>query len=122
MPLSDPANDSFLKLADNLRELEVVIGEKARPVVAEVRQTLLDAVASRQRGDTTLALGQIRRAMERLAGLASELDPAEGAMMGEIARVFMQSLNLGERGAVKETMKVMRRKAGDSKDDDHSDW
>jgi hypothetical protein len=122
VPISDPANDSFLKLADNLRELEVVIGEKARGVVAEVRQSLLDAVASRQRGDTTLALEQIRRAMERLAGLASELDPAEGAMMREIARVFMQSLNLGEKGVAKESMKVMRRKAGDSKDDDPSDW
>ena len=28
MPLHDPTNDSFLKLADGLRELEVVIGEK----------------------------------------------------------------------------------------------
>ena len=37
MPIEDPRVDSFLKLADGLRELEVVIGEKARPVVAAVR-------------------------------------------------------------------------------------
>jgi hypothetical protein len=122
MALHDPTSDSFLKLADNLRELEVVIGDKARPVVAQVREELREAVASRERGDMAGTLEKIRRAMERLANLGSQLDPAEGAMMREISRIFMQSLNIGEKGAAKDVVNVMRHKAGDPKDDDRTDW
>ena len=122
MALHDPTSDSFLKLADGLRELEVVIGDKARPVVAQVRAELQEAIASRQRGDMGGTLEKIQRAMERLANLGSELDPAEGAMMREISRIFMQSLNQGEKGAAKDVVKVMRHKAGDPKDDDRTDW
>jgi len=122
VPIEDSHVDSFLKLADGLRELEVVIGEKARPVVAGVRAELNAAIASRERGDITGALGKIRRAMERLAALGSELDPAEGMMMREIARVFMASLDSGEKNLAKESVNVMRRKAGDSKDEDRTDW
>jgi hypothetical protein len=122
MALHDPTSDSFLKLADGLRELEVVIGPNARPVVAQVRAELQEAVASRERGDMAGTLEKIQRAMERLANLGSELDPAEGAMMREISRIFMQSLNLGEKGAAKDVVNVMRHKAGDPKDDDRTDW
>ena len=122
MPLHDPTNDSFLKLAEGLRELEVVIGEKARPVVAQVREELREAVASRERGDMTGTLEKIQRAMERLANLGAEVDPAEGAMMREIAQIFMRSLNFGEKGAAKDVVNVMRHKAGDPKDDDRTDW
>jgi hypothetical protein len=122
MALHDPTSDSFLKLADGLRELEVVIGEKARPVVAQVRAELQEAVASRERGDMAGTLEKIQRAMERLANLGAQLDPAEGAMMREISRIFMQSLNLGEKGAAKDVVNVMRHKAGDPKDDDRTDW
>jgi len=122
MALHDPTSDSFLKLADGLRELEVVIGEKARPVVAQVREELREAVASRERGDMAATLEKIQRAMERLANLGSQLDPAEGAMMREVARIFMQSLNIGEKGAAKEIVNTMRHKAGDPKDDDRTDW
>jgi hypothetical protein len=122
MALHDPTSDSFLKLADGLRELEVVIGEKARPVVAQVREELREAVGSRERGDMAGTLEKIRRAMERLANLGSQLDPAEGAMMREISRIFMQSLNIGEKGAAKDVVNVMRHKAGDPKDDDRTDW
>jgi len=122
MALHDPTNDSFLKFADGLRELEVVIGEKARPVVAQVREELREAVASRERGDMAGTLEKIQRAMERLANLGSEVDPAEGAMMREIAQIFMWSLNFGEKGAAKDVVNVMRHKAGDPKDDDRTDW
>lgn len=122
MALHDPTSDSFLKLADGLRELEVVIGEKARPVVAQVRAELQVAVASRERGDMAGTLEKIQRAMERLANLGAQLDPAEGAMMREISRIFMQSLNLGEKGAAKNIVNLMRHKAGDPKDDDRTDW
>ena len=124
MAIEDPSTDSFLKLAEGLRELEIVIGEAARPAVAEVRAQLNDAIAARERGDMPSARAKIRGAMERLASLGSELDPAEGAMMREIAAIFMRSLSFGEKGAAKEAVGLMRRKAGDNKSDDNErdDW
>jgi len=122
VPLSNPADDSFVKLADNLSELEVVIGEKARPVVAEVRAGLRTAIACRARGDLPAALAAIRAAMGRLAALANELDPAEGAIMREIARRFTAALSFADKGEAKGVVSVMRRKAGDPKDDQDPDW
>ncbi len=116
--------DSFLQLIDRLGELEVVIGEQARPVVAEVRSRLKEAASARQRGDVPGALAIIGQAMERLAGLASGLDAAEGALMRAIAGSFAQALNAGDRGTAKQAVDMMRNKAGDSsKDpDSDSDW
>ncbi|SRR5579885_248822 len=110
--------DSFLKLAENLGELEVVIGPKARPIVAEVRSGLRDAVACRDRGDMPAALDAIRRAMERLAALGSQLDPSEGEMMRAIALHFSNALNAGLKGEAKAAVNVMKHKAGDPKDDE----
>ncbi len=116
--------DSFLQLIDRLGELEVVIGEQARPVVAEVRSRLKEAASARHRGDVPGALAIIGQAMERLAGLASGLDAAEGALMRAIAGSFAQALNAGDRGTAKQAVDMMRNKAGDSsKDpDSDSDW
>jgi hypothetical protein len=116
--------DSFLQLIDRLGELEVVIGEQARPVVAEVRSRLKEAASARQRGDVPGALAIIGQAMERLAGLASGLDAAEGALMRAIAGSFARALNAGDRGTAKQAVDMMRNKAGDSsKDpDSDSDW
>jgi hypothetical protein len=122
VPLNNVTDDPFLKLAENLGELEVVIGEKARPAVAEVRAGLRDAIALRERGDMPAALAAIRRAMERLAALGSELDSSEGAMMRMIAERFTNALNLGRKGEAKKVVNLMRNKAGDTKDDDHNDW
>jgi hypothetical protein len=122
VPPDGPVNDSFAALAQNLRELEIVIGERARPVVARIREELREATAGRERGDMPAALEKIRLAMERLAALGSELDPAEGAMMREIARGFVRSLSLGEKGAAAQAVNRMRHKAGDPKDDDPAGW
>jgi hypothetical protein len=111
--------DSFLKLAENLGELEVVIGPKARPVVAEVRAGLRDAIACRERGDLPAALTAIKRAMERLASLATQLDPAEGEMMKAIASHFSNALSAGLKGDVKNAVATMKHKAGDPKDDEN---
>ena len=122
--MNDPvADNSFLKLAENLGELEVVVGPKARPVIAAVRAGLHDAIACRERGDMPAALDAIRRAMERLASLGSELDPAEGAMMRMIAQHFNQALGAGLKGEAKTAVNVMKQKAGDPKDDtDKNQW
>lgn len=117
--LSQP--DSFLQLIDRLGELEIVIGPQARPVVAEVRSRLQQAAAARERGDVPGALAIIGQAMERLAALASSLDTAEGALMRAIAGSFAQSLGAGDKGAARQAVDVMRRKAGDSSDDQDKD-
>ncbi len=122
MPLSNPADDPFTKLAQNLGELEVVIGEHARPAIAGVREGLRDALACRERGDLTGSIAAIRIAMERLADLGSTLDPEEGAMMRFIADQFTAALGAGQKGDAKTIVDVMRRKAGDTKDDNKKDW
>ncbi len=116
--------DPFLQLIDRLGELEVVIGERARPVVAAVRARLKEAASARERGDIPGALAIIGGAMEQLAGLASGLDAAEGALMRAMAGSFAQALNSGDRGTAKQAVDIMRTKAGDSsKDpDSDSDW
>ncbi|MGH8014037.1 MAG: hypothetical protein ACREQ4_16225 [Candidatus Binataceae bacterium] len=110
--------ESFLKLAENLKELEITVGERARPAVASVRARLLEAAAKRRDGDYPAALALMRDGMQRLAALGSELDPNEGALMRMIADRFTQALNLGDKDAARQVLKVMRHKAGDSKDDD----
>jgi hypothetical protein len=122
VPLNDPGADSILELAANLGELEVVIGERARPAIALVRADLREAVSRRANGDIPGALALIRGAMERLAALGSELDQQEGAMMGAIARQFSAALNLGDTGGAKQALGTMRRKAGDTKEKEPGDW
>jgi hypothetical protein len=124
----DLSLDPFLKLADNLGELEVTIGERARPIVAELRQRLRAAVASRERGDLPGSLEQLRGAMERLAAIAGELDPEEGALMRMVAQRFTEALKLGDKGTAKEAVNLMRHRSGDSKrsgdsnSEDDSKW
>ena len=123
MPASVPEADSFFKLAENLGELEVVIGPRAGPVVAEVRAGLRDAMACRERGDLTGALAAIERAMERLAALGTQLDPAEGAMMRALAQHFSRALSAGLKGEAKVAVNAMKSKAGDPQGgDDGNQW
>jgi hypothetical protein len=119
----DAANlDAFTPLTAALSELEVTIGPAARPVIAEVRTRLTEAAALRSSGNLAAAVDAIRLAMARLSGLASQLDPAEGAVMKLIAERFTAALNLGDKGAAKETVNFMRHRAGDPKDDPDTDW
>ena len=122
MPSDDLSLDPFLKLADNLGELEVTIGERARPAVVELRQRLRAAVASRERGDLPGSLEQLRAAMQRLAAIAGELDPEEGALMRMVAQRFTEALKLGDKGTAKEAVNLMRHKSGNPKDEDNSKW
>lgn len=122
VPLSNPADDPFSKLAQNLGELEIVIGERARPAIAGVRERLRDAMACRERGDMPGSIAAIRQAMAQLAALGSTLDPEEGAVMRTIAERFTAALGAGDKGDAKTSVDVMRRRAGDIKDDDSKDW
>ena len=122
MPFSNPADDPFTKLAQNLGELEIVIGERARPAIAGVRERLRDALTCRERGDMAGSIAAIRLAMAQLAALGSTLDPQEGVVMRHIAERFTEALGTGDKGDAKSSVDVMRRKAGDTKDDDNKDW
>lgn len=122
VPSDDLSLDPFLKLADSLGELEVTIGARARPIVAELRQRLRAAAASRERGDLPGSLEQLRGAMERLATIASELDPEEGMLMRMVAQRFTAALTLGDKGVAREAVNLMRHRSGDPKDEDDSKW
>ena len=122
MPSDDRSLDPFFKLAENLGELEVTIGERARPAVVELRQRLRAAAASRERGDLPGSLEQLKTAMERLAAIAGELDPEEGALMRMVAQRFTDALRLGDKGTAKDAVNLMRHKSGDPKDEDNSKW
>ena len=110
------------KLAEGLSELEVVIGAKARPVVAELRTRLTEAAGQQARGDLPGALNTIRAAMVRLSALLAELDPEDGAMMRAIAQRFTDALTSGDKGTARQAVDIMRKRAGDSKDEDDRDW
>jgi hypothetical protein len=122
MPLNNPVDDPFTKLAQNLGELEIVIGERARPAIAGVRERLRDALACRERGDMPGSIAAIRLAMQQLAALGSTLDPEEGAVMRIIAERFTEALGAGQKGEAKSNADLMRRRAGDTKDDEKKDW
>jgi hypothetical protein len=114
--------ESFIRLGENLGELEVTIGPAARPVIAEVRTRLAAAAARQKKGDMPGAIALIRGAMERLASLAGTLDPAEAVLMRMLSEHFSNALSIGDKDAAKNAVDVMRHKAGDPKDEPNTDW
>ena len=114
--------DSFNRLANSLGELEVIIGPAARPAIAEVKDRLIDAAVRYKSGDAPGAYALIRAAMQSLAALAVNLDPAEAALMRIISERFSTALTIGDKDAAKTAINVMRHKAGDPKDDPNTDW
>jgi hypothetical protein len=114
--------DSFIRLSESLRELEVTIGPTARPVIAEVRRRLAEAAARQKNGDAQAALTILRGAMDRLASLAGTLDPAEAMLMRMLSEQFSYALSIGDKNAAKDAVNLMRHKAGDPKDEPNTDW
>jgi hypothetical protein len=76
----------------------------------------------RDQGDMPAAIRAIRSAMDRLASLAGDLDPGEGAMMRLLAERFSAALNFGDKDTAKHTVNFMRHRAGDPKDEPNTDW
>jgi hypothetical protein len=114
--------DSFIRLADSLRELEITVGPAARPVIAEVRERLAEASARRAAGDMPAALERIRSAMERMSMLAGMVDPSEAMLMRLLTDHFTNALKSGDKNAAKTAVNTMRHKAGDPKNDPDADW
>jgi|JRYF01.1.fsa_nt_gb hypothetical protein len=110
--LTEAVPQAIGAVVDRLQELEVVIGPQAAPVVAAVRATLVGAMAARDRGDTATALDDIGRAMDRLAALASELDPQEAEMMRLLAASFRRALLRGDTGRAKQDAAAMFARSG----------
>ena len=122
MAIDSAGFESFIRLGESLGELEVTIGPAARPVIAEVRTRLAAAAARQKNGDIAGAIAVIRGAMERLASLAGSLDPVEAVLMRMLSEHFTNALSIGDKNAAKDTVNLMRHKAGDPKDEPNTDW
>lgn len=99
-------------LFTRIGELKLVLGPKAAPGVDEVERHLREGLAARERGDGVAAVRSIGLAMDRLAALASEADPAEGAMMRAVAEHFRGALSRGALGEAREAADAMRARSG----------
>jgi hypothetical protein len=95
-----------------LRELEVVLGKEAEPVINEVRAALIAAMAARDRGDVPDAVARIGHGMDCLTALADRLDANEAVLMRALAQTFRSALLRGDETAVKQSTAVMFRKSG----------
>ena len=122
MTINSIGFESFVRLGESLGELEITIGPVARPVIAEVRTRLAQAAGRQKNGDIAGAIAIIRGAMERLASLAGTLDPAEAVLMRMLSEHFTNALSIGDKNAAKDTVNLMRHKAGDPKDEPNTDW
>ncbi|MBV8357381.1 MAG: hypothetical protein JO189_05525 [Deltaproteobacteria bacterium] len=122
MTINSIGFESFARLGESLGELEITIGPVARPVIAEVRTRLAQAAGRQKNGDIAGAIAIIRGAMERLASLAGTLDPAEAVLMRMLSEHFTNALSIGDKNAAKDTVNLMRHKAGDPEDEPNTDW
>jgi hypothetical protein len=99
-------------LAARMGELKVVLGPRAAPGVDRIAEHLREGLAARGRGDLGVAMAKIGQAIDLLAALAGEMDPAEGAMMRAVAEQFKQALARGALGDARETAELMRKRSG----------
>jgi hypothetical protein len=95
-----------------LDELRVVLGAAAAPAVGEVERRLRESLAARERGDVPAAVTGIGHAMERLAALVGDTDPAEAAAMRAAAEGFRRALVRGAVGEARQRAEVMREHSG----------
>jgi len=117
--MSDPVRDpndtvpvAIEAVVSRLNELEVVVGPRAAPVIRTVRDALLGAMAARDRGDRAMVTQRIAAAMERLADLAHELDPAEAQLMRVLTDGFRAALLRGNTGEARQHAEVMFERSG----------
>jgi len=99
-------------LVSRLGELKVILGTAAAPGVERVERLLREGLAARERGDVAAGVASIAEAMDLLAQLASQADPAEGALMRAVAEQFRRALSRGALGDAKEKAEVMRARSG----------
>ena len=100
------------QLIAGLTELEIVLGDAARPVLASVTAALRDAMAARDHGDPVRALRQIGHAMDQLAALADRLDPQEAMLMRAVSERFRTALVRGDLAEAKQDLEIMFDRSG----------
>lgn len=108
----EPVPTALETVVAQLAELETVLGKHVAPAVAAIRDTLLAALAARDRGDAPAAIDHIGRAMDRLTALADQMDPAEGALMRAFAHTFRAALLRGDETQVQQSTAAMLQKSG----------
>ena len=99
-------------LVSRMGELKVILGPPAAPGVERVERLLREGLAARERGDVAAGVASLAEAMDLLAQLASQADPAEGALMRAVAEQFRRALSRGALGDAKEKAEVMRARSG----------
>jgi len=99
-------------VVSRLGELEIVLGPHVAPTVSAVRAVLTSALAARDRGDVPGAIQQISHAMDRLAALADQLDPAEALLMRALVNRFRTALLRGDEDQIKQSTTTMFHKSG----------
>jgi len=95
-----------------LDELLVVLGSSVASTLGAVRTSLMEAIAARDRGDRSAAIGAIGKAMDWLSSLADDLDPAEATMMRAVAQSFRTALLRGDYAGAQQTAAKMMQKSG----------
>jgi len=100
------------KLIDGLAELTVVLGNQAAPVLAGIRDSMIAALAARDRGDVPGAVERIADAMQRLSALADQLDPAEAALMRTLAAGVRSALQRGDTADARQRADAMFARSG----------
>lgn len=99
-------------VVSRLGELEVVFGPQAKGTIDAVRANLLEAIGARDRGDGHASIAKIGQAMDRLAGLADRLDPAEAVLMRTVAEQFRAALLRHDTAHARESADVMFQRSG----------
>ena len=103
------ALEAFVGRLDTLKS---VFGANAEPILAAVKQAILQAMAARDRGDQALAFRHLSDAMERLARFADSLDSNEAMMMRAVAQMFQAALARQDEAEAKRTAGLMFDKSG----------
>ncbi|MFT5042952.1 MAG: hypothetical protein ACI8TX_003949 [Hyphomicrobiaceae bacterium] len=103
------ALETFLTRLD---ELPRVIGPRAEPVVAKVKQGILAGLAARDRGDDPAAMASIAAAMEEIARLGETLDETEGMLMQTLATQFVTGMARGDVNRMEEDLSRIQSRAG----------
>jgi len=111
----EPGMGGLALIAARLDELETLFGTKARPAIARLRASLLEALAARDRGDAPGALRSLRGGMDELARVVDDVDPQEAASMKILAAALEGALGRGEGDAARRIATDMLRRSGAEK-------
>lgn len=101
--------ESFVRRLD---DLGAVFGPASAPILAGIRDAIVQAMAARDRGDSAQAFATLGTAMDSLTRFADSLDPQEAAAMRAVAQMFRGALLRGDEAEAKRSAAVMFEKSG----------